>query len=74
MMKKILALMLSVSMIAGLAACGSKETEAPATDAPATEAPRQAETTQRQMLLQHRLLKAESMYLCSSLPVTSSVI
>lgn len=39
MMKKILALMLSVSMIAGLAACGSKETEAPATDAPATEAP-----------------------------------
>ena len=35
MMKKILALMLSVSMIAGLAACGSKETEAPATDAPA---------------------------------------
>ena len=72
MMKKILALMLSVSMIAGLAACGSKETEAPATDAPATEAP--AETTQRQRLLQHRLQKAESMYLCSSLPVTSSVI
>ncbi len=39
MMKKFLALMLSVSMIAGLAACGSKETEAPATDAPAAEAP-----------------------------------
>ena len=39
MMKKLLALMLSVSMIAGLAACGSKETEAPATDAPAAEAP-----------------------------------
>lgn len=39
MMKKILALMLSVSMIAGLAACGSKETEAPAADAPAAEAP-----------------------------------
>ena len=30
MMKKFLALMLSVSMLAGLAACGSKETEAPA--------------------------------------------
>lgn len=39
MMKKFLALMLSVSMLAGLAACGSKETEAPA-EAPAqTEAP-----------------------------------
>ena len=39
MMKKLLALMLSVSMLAGLAACGSKETEAPA-EAPAqTEAP-----------------------------------
>ena len=39
MMKKFLALMLSVSMIAGLAACGSKKTEAPA-EAPAqTEAP-----------------------------------
>ena len=39
MMKKFLALMLSVSMLAGLDACGSKETEAPA-EAPAqTEAP-----------------------------------
>ena len=39
MMKKFLALMLSVSMLAGLAACGSKATEAPA-EAPAqTEAP-----------------------------------
>ena len=43
MMKKFLALMLSVSMLAGLAACGSKETEAPA-EAPAqTEAPAETE-------------------------------
>ena len=42
MMKKFLALMLSVSMLAGLAACGSKETEAPA------EAPAQTEKTVRQ--------------------------
>lgn len=43
MMKKLLALLLSVSMIAGLAACGSKETEAPAETPAATEAEAEAE-------------------------------
>ena len=42
--KKLLALTLTMAMVFGIAACGSKETEAPAAEAPAageeeTEAP-----------------------------------
>lgn len=39
MMKKLLALMLSVSMVAGMTACGSTPTDAPADDAGKQEAP-----------------------------------
>lgn len=38
-MKKILALLLAIMMIASMAACGAKEEAAPATEAPAAEAP-----------------------------------
>lgn len=39
MMKKVLALILSASMMAGLVACGSTETNAPAAEEPAAETP-----------------------------------